>query len=296
MKQPIDLLLEGLADQYAAARDQLQAHPQFSDYATLKDIPPDLKTLVVQYQTARQCLLEENIPVGSIIPARKQLLSLYSSLLCTAADPIALSDIILYDAAGKPMKIYQHLSLDGEAAKDQSGNYLSKTQDEWLAHWDERGRSLPSLPLWYAILEQLHERQHPGLAGIVKDLKENWLATSTRLNYKGNEVRHEYDGSGEYVLLPCSLPAGDHWLKDVAGRKEWKDSLQSLLLCTDVERAASVLQEAAGVPPYIWTASRGTRSARTERAAWLGASANRLYLNCIDGLIYGGRSRSVARA
>ncbi len=286
---PIDFRIEELADRYAAARDQLQAHPQFSDYATLQKIPPELQTFLEQYETARQGLLDEKIPVESIVPARRKIPVYYSS-----AERIALSDIVLYDAKGKPMRRYENLSLDGEAARDESGNYVQKTQDEWLVHWGQRGRTLPSLPLWYAIFEQLHERQHPGLAGIVKDLKEHWLATSTRQDYQRNEVTHNPGFfPGEY--LPCSLPSGNHWLRDIGGKKEWKSPLQSLLLCKDVERAASVLQEAIGVPPYIWTAADGTRSSHPERAAWLDAYYNRLNLNCGNFLFDRGRSRSVAR-
>src|SRR3989338_759387 len=99
MRQPIDRLLEPLIDCYAAARDQLQAHPQFPEYATIKDIPPDLKTLVEQYQTARQDLLRENIPVESIVPARALHIG----------DCIRLENIVCVDADGVEFERYDQL-------------------------------------------------------------------------------------------------------------------------------------------------------------------------------------------
>ena len=194
------------------------------------------------------------------------------------------------------MRRYENLSLDGEAAKNESGNYLWKTQDEWLAHWHGRGRILPSLPLWYAIIEQLHDRKHPGLAVNVGDLNAHCLATGTRLEYQINEVRHDYEESGEYVRLSCSLPLENHSLKYITTKKEWKDALQSLLLCKDVEKALSVLEKATGMLPHIWPASAKTRSSHPEMAVWLNAHHyGSLNLCCDYSLVISGRSRSAAQ-
>lgn len=293
----LDTRLEKLTEQYAAARDVLTAHPQFADYRTLTDVPDDLGRLVGNYETALQNLQRAKIPVASIVPERKRTPS--STVSYTATDPIVLTDIVLYDAAAKSWRTYKKISLDNEAAKDESGIYLNKTQDEWVNHWKTRGRVLPSLPLWYAIIERLHESKHPGLAGVIKDLKENWLATSTRLDYNGDTIAHGYgfiteDSFFSTDTFSCPIPEGDHWLKDILRENRWCTAIQSLLLCKDVDKAVSVLQEAVGVPPYIWTTPKGTRKSHPHRAVWLDVSTVRLDLGCYYSLTDRGRSRSVA--
>ena len=284
----LDARLEQLTEQYAAARDTLTAHPQFADYTTLVDVPDDLGGLIRNYETASQALQRNGIPVASIVPKRNGRVFVDAN----ETNQIVIPNITLYDAEGNPWRTYDNVFLDSETAKDEAKNHLIKNQTEWINYWSERGKVLPSLPLWYAILERLHDAKHPGLGSIIRDLKENWLATSTLVDYGQSKVKHDYGFSG-LQTISGKIPEGNHWLKDTLTQNQWRTAIQSLLLCKDVDKAVSVLQEAVGVPPYIWTASQRTQNSH-QRAVWLSANTGRLYLGCDNGLTNRGRSRSVA--
>lgn len=286
----LDTRLEQLTGQYAAARDTLTAHPQFAEYRTLDEVPADLGLLIRDYETASQALQQKGIPVASIVPQRN--IKVFPDAL--EADQIVIPNITFYDAHGTPWRTYGRVFLDRNAVKDEAGNYQVHNHQEWINYWNQRGRVLPSLPLWYAMLERLHDEQHPGLDGIVKDLKESWLATSTQVDYGQSTVKHDSGFPELQTISGCSIPEGNHWLKDILTQNQWRTAIQSLLLCKDVDKAVSVLREAVGVPPYIWTASQKTRKTHPQRAVWLGADTGRLYLLCYYYLSYRGRSRSVA--
>ncbi|MBI4152694.1 hypothetical protein HY495_03215 [Candidatus Woesearchaeota archaeon] len=285
----LDTRLEELTRQYAAARDTLTAHPQFADYATLVDVPDDLGGLIRKYETASQALQRNGIPVVSIVSQRNGRVSVDAK----GTDQIIIPNITLYDAEGNPWRKYEHVSLDSNAARDEAGNYLIKNQPEWIDYWSERGRVLPSLPVWYAMLERLYDTKHPGLGGIIDNLKKSWLATGTRVDYGQSKVIHDYGFPGMQTISG-KIPEGNHWLKDILAQDQWRTAIQSLLLCKDVDKAVSVLQKAAGVPPYIWTADKRTRDSHPQLAVWLNASADWLNLDGSGNLASWGRSRSVA--
>ncbi len=208
-------------------------------------------------------------------------------------DQIVLHDVVLYNAKGQPFQTYDRVSLDSEAAKDEEGKYLIQNQDEWITYWNERGRTLPSLPLWYAMIEKMHEERHPSLVGVITDLRESWPATSTRLNYVRNIVTHDKGFSSEYTV-PCTIPDGNFWLGKVMEKEDWRDAFQALLLYKDVEKAVCVLENASGLPLYLWTASKETRILFPEMATWFSFSTVRFIFYCGNNLNPNiGRSRSV---
>lgn len=214
-----------------------------------------------------------------------------------AVEPITLTDIVLYYPEGKPFRTYKKVILDGEAVKRRDGKYLTKTYltktaGGWTPYYQARtnGKILPPLPLLYASIERTQETAHPGKAGLLTDLKEFWLATSTRPNYKKNIVTHGY--GFEPWELKCKIPSGDHYLDEIKGDKTWRKALQALLMPKDLERAIEVLNSFSGVRPYIWTPNTEDRETRPERAVWLSADSVGLYLCCGSRPdIWGGPSR-----
>src|SRR3989344_9188131 len=167
------------------------------------------------------------------------------------AELITLPDLVLYDTRGKPSQKYDTVTLSGEAHKDAAGSYISKTQDEWIAHYAGRKEQLPSLPLLYAIIENMHKEKHPARVQLLKELKDSWMCTSTRIDYSSNSITHDY--GKEPVGFRNVIPKGNHWLKDITRNKEWKNTLQALLMCKDVDKAQEVLGSFTGFSPHIWT-------------------------------------------
>lgn len=210
----------------------------------------------------------------------------------TPVESIILPDLVLYDAKGKPFHRYKTVTVGGEAEKDKEGNYLIKTQDEWIEYYRGTPNHLHSLPLVYAIIEKLQQEKHPAAAGLLTDLRESWLVTSTRLDYKHDKIIHNY--STAPLELRCAIPEGDYQLSDIKEKKPWKTALQALLMSKDVEQAVEVLGDYSGVSPYIWTASKDSRRSEPLRAAFVGVSPGRLYLGCSSDLHDSGRSRRVA--
>ena len=205
--------------------------------------------------------------------------------------PIVLENLVLYGMGGKPAHRYERIEFDGEAVRGSDGEYLIKSQNDWNEYFSRLGdgRRLPSLPEVYVIMERLHETKHPALAGIVRDLTESWLCTGTKNDYLDSTIIHP-----GYGTIECPLPLGDHWLDEVVENKPLENALQALLMCKDAKKAVKVLREVSGERPYIWTPSAEGRKSRPERAVWLNASTDGLYLYCgnipINSL---GRARGV---
>ena len=207
-------------------------------------------------------------------------------------EPVVLHDIVLYDAKGRPARKYKTVTMAGKSECDASGNYLSRTQDDWCAYYKAGKDVLPSLPLLYAIIEQLHNTKHPAAAGLLKDMQDSWLCTSTRIDYGKNMITHDY-GFAAAETFACSIPAGDHYVDGVVRDKKWRSALSTLLMAKDVDNAIETLQSFSSVRPYIWTASE--RRSESLRAAFVFIVPDRFYLVCYDDFLHSvGRSRRVA--
>lgn len=207
-------------------------------------------------------------------------------------ESIVLPDLILYDAKGKPFRRYKTVTVGGEAERDEDDNYILKTQDQWIEYYRGTPNHLHSLPLLYAIIQKLHTEKHPAAAGLLADLRDSWLATSTRLDYKDDKIIHDYGTAP--LELRCAIPEGDHLLNDIKKKKPWKTALQALLMPKDVEQAVEVLGDYSGVSSYIWAASKDTRRSAPLRAAFVYVVPDGLLLNCDYDLHGYGRSRRVA--
>lgn len=224
-------------------------------------------------------------------------------------EPIVLEDIILYGMNGKPVGTYKRIELDGEAVRGVDGEYLIKSQDDWSKYFSDinDGRRLPTAANVYAIIERLHETGNPALAGIVKDLEQSWLCTGTKVYFQKNTIIHP-----EFGAIECPIPSRNRWADKAVKTKPWKDAIQALLMCENVDKAIRVLHEVSGKRPFIWMPSAEDRRYKLEVGVWLDAKTgrDRLYLYCdhspLDRLIgdhtarsyynvyyYGGRARGV---
>ena len=207
----------------------------------------------------------------------------------STVEPIMLENIILYGRDGIPARVYKHLELDREAVRRGDGRYLTKSQEEWETYFAGSGKKLPTAAEWYAIMDQMHTTKHPALKGIILDLTENWLCTSTRINYAKNIIRHPDFGD-----ITTGIPSGDHWLDEVVKKKVWKDGLEMMLLAKDAHEAVKTLHAISGKRPYIWTPDAAGRKSNPERAVWLNIGTDWFILNCyIDPIGNDGRARGV---
>ncbi|MFC1686926.1 hypothetical protein ACFL0E_01045 [Nanoarchaeota archaeon] len=193
-------------------------------------------------------------------------------------DPIELSDIILYDVKGKPAKKYKKVILAGEAEKDKAGNYLRKTQDNWIKYFREKGKEMLDFPLFYACVERMQETDHPGKTGLLKELKESWHCLATRFDYSRNKVIHGYGFSPEE--FSCTFPIGNDYLDNVKDKKKYSSALQALLMPRDLDRAIEVLHNFTGVKLYIWTPDKNGRKNYPKRAAFVDTGSDRFVLSC----------------
>lgn len=177
------------------------------------------------------------------------------------AEPIELTNIPpLYDRNGNVVRHYRKVILDGEAAKDNNGNPRSLTQDESADYNRFNDKETPSLPLWIVILNQLAKMKHPGLERLLQDLKETWLATSTRVDYATNTVTHEF-GFNPYSFQ-ITLPP-DGWLRDSP------EAAKALMGVKDIIPALAELEQAIGKPAYLWTPYADSRKQHSLRPSWI---------------------------
>lgn len=184
-------------------------------------------------------------------------------------EPIVLRDIALYDARGKPVREYKTVTIDAESVKER-GSYVIKTQDQWISYFKKTGGVMPSFPLLYAIIERLHTTEHPAAVAILKDCRENWTCTSTRLDYAHDRMIHNF-GFADAQTYAMPMPVGERRAHDVIRENDWRAFLHALLMPKDLDQAIEGLKLWSSVPPYIWTASKDTRKSHPERAAFLGA-------------------------
>ena len=180
-------------------------------------------------------------------------------------DPIELTDIILYGAKGKPARKYKKVILAGEAERsegeDSRKGYLTKTPDQWISYFKEKGKQMLDLPLFYAVIERMVEIDHPGKENLLNELRTTCLVLATRffehqyeqifqggnLNYRREEkVIHQYGFAPEEMPSYYRPPGDKRFLKNIKTEEEWKPALQNILRCKDLTKVDKVLQGFTG--------------------------------------------------
>ena len=284
--------IEQLSLQYARCRIEFENHPLFphlSQY-TREELPADLRSLVEQYELARQNLGQEKIEVPSLVILKEPV---QPEPTISTAPPITLSNIVRNDARGEPARTYKTVTASGEAIKDTTG-YHEKKQGQWTAYFSGKKEKLISLPLLYAVLERLVDEKHPGLTGLAQDFNESYLCTSTRINYAENTITHNY-GAADAETFSCTIPVGDGYLETFQKNKAFQSSLRALLMARDLDKAEETLLKASYGKPYFWTPNASNRTVFSQMAVFIGAYVGgRLLLSCNSNLNYNGRARSVA--
>jgi hypothetical protein len=210
-----------------------------------------------------------------------------------STEPIELSDLVLYDAKGKPFRKYDKIVIDGSCPKTTDGSYLTGTQDDWAVYAKEKGKRILSAPLLVAAVEKMSETKHPGLPGLVKDIQESWYCTSSRIDYSTNRIIQGY-GFPEAFAQEFNLPVGDRYLDEIAAERAWRLALQSLFMSRDLEKSIATLTEVFKARPHIWSPSAEYGRSIPLRAVFVGAYPASLSLNCDFHITRDGCSRLVA--
>ncbi len=209
--------------------------------------------------------------------------------------PILLEKpITLYDAAGQPLRSY-NLEL-GDVIKE-NGKVLFQHTNQWNDYFRGLGGGINqlTLPEAYAAIEQMQETKHPGLEGFFQDLTTNGLILNTQFDYHNNIITHRLNDNDK-VEIRSSIPEESGKMEGLIQASYWRDAVQRMLLCKDVEKAVEVLSIASGRVPYLFTPSYESRSRYPVRTAWFGCDSNYLYLNGYDDLYNDFAARLVRRA
>jgi hypothetical protein len=210
-----------------------------------------------------------------------------------STEPIELSDLVLYDAKGKPFKKYDKLVIDGSCPKKADGSYLTKTQEEWVVYAKEKGKRILLFPLLVAAIEKMSETKHPGLPGLVRDIQKSWYCTSSRIDYSKNRIIQGY-GFPEAFAQEFNLPIGNTFLDEIAGERAWRPALQSLFMSKDLEKSIATLNTVFKVRPYVWSPSADSRKGTPLRAVFVDAYPTDLSLSCSLHFTSNGCSHLVA--
>jgi len=193
---------------------------------------------------------------------------------------ITLPDIILYDSRGHPWHKYKSVTLH-PASRKGDGKYFTTYQDKWIARAKEEGKEIPSLPLFYAIIEKLHTEKHPAEANLLAQLKTGVFCTSTRLGYHTNMIIQELGFLNQYCSVLKKIPESS-WSEYIKEKKEeatWRDFLQELIQPRDIDQAIELLREFSGHPADVWTINPNT-SEDPRKAVVLYGSSQSLTLDC----------------
>lgn len=182
---------------------------------------------------------------------------------------LILEDIILYDTKGEPAAIYKKVTFD-EAVTYLQGEY-THTQDGWIAYFNSLhdGRVMPSLPLYYAVIERLQETEHPAASGLLRFLQKEWLCTSTKINYKQKIIIHGF--GVESYEFKCTIPFDSGLMDEVKGSKRWRSVLQALFMPKELDAAIETLQNFGGTSSCVITPSEFWRKQMPERGIRIGA-------------------------
>ena len=170
-----------------------------------------------------------------------------------------------------------NLVLDGAAELGSYRERLIKSQYEWKLRYVDTGKRLPTVEEYIIILGQSHERNDPGLLGIIYDLIESALCTGTTIDYRKSNI-----------------PLGSGYLDQLLSDSAWRKGLEDEVFQYDARKAITILQQVSGKRPYIWTPDAAGRKLHPERAVWLKFNADRFNLYCgLNPIEYYGRSRGV---
>lgn len=215
------------------------------------------------------------------------------------AEPILLEKPIrLYDATGKAIRSYQ-LELDGEIRKEH-GTVLRGNATIFDNHFRglNDGTSLLTLPEVYAAIEQMQETKHPALEKLLEDISKYGLLLGTQFDYQPDTTIITHYVGEDPLKVEVVIPKGGGYMKKLIQDSSWRNAIQGMLLCEDVEKAVDVLSIASGKKPYLVVPSQESRESRLKypvRTAWLGCYSGGFNLDTNNDLDSSDAARGVRR-
>jgi len=170
---------------------------------------------------------------------------------------IELPDLILYDEKGKPFRHYAKVLLS-PVSKDANGIYLYKTQEEWTNHCLRLGGEIPSLPLWYAILEKMFAEKNPALEEIKEDIYiGSGLCTSTSFDYFKRTLTHGAGLPSQFTFSTTKPPFRQYIpIRNIEENPKMRLFLQHLLMPKDLDQAIETLEKIGGDKTILSTTYR----------------------------------------
>jgi hypothetical protein len=159
------------------------------------------------------------------------------------ARPIELRNIALYNK-GHKCRNYRKVDFDSEVFKKDSGRTQRLGHGLWMMTLADQGqrKTVPSLPMLYAVVERLHDEEHPGFRGFASELSCGiGYHTSTMVDYQNQRIVHGY-GSSDTLELKTTIPPRDSAkLTDLISDPQWAEFLNELLLPKSLEKAVEIL-------------------------------------------------------
>ena len=179
--------------------------------------------------------------------------------------------------------------------KELADNRRTCTQDEWVTLYPDE---IPSLKDYFAGMRALHEHRDGSQPDLVKkvkkmfakDFQNNWMATSTRAVYmpEGNDtIIHNYKSKRETsTAVDFAGPSGY-----IGSGLETQ--MEALLGTRNVTDVSAIFKWTTDVKPYLLRHNQKPAS-KIERAAFVYAYPDRVFLSCGFYLYETGCSRRVA--
>ena len=282
--------IETLAQQYDLAKKQLEGHPQYERIGKIlqKDLPPEALQLIKSYETARGKLIEQGIPVDSILPEMH-----HSSVLVTLeGEYIKLENLVCVDADGNEFERYGELYVRTDIFRDQRGQQQNFTPYNGAVYCEQNGLFLPSFALSCNILQALfQQRSIPEIKRVLDHYKDKGNGTG----YHGQNTIIDF-GAENVIHYPTATEFNQTGAVNSARSRRRgtfdKSTLQDCLLEDALREAEptryvkqlsglrnpSILVEIGdyfGRPAKLWFPWNGKKGAnyREKRAAWLGCDS-----------------------
>ena len=168
-------------------------------------------------------------------------------------ESVCLHDLVIYDELARPYRRFNSVTIDGAGnnIKDTPPKILRQTQSQWIIAAREEGKEIPSLPLLYAIIENIHLEKNPAEAALLTEIKYGFI-TSSGLDYGAGTIIHGQGFPSRYQFN-SHFPKNYGRLREVKNEISWRHFLQLVLQPRDIDQAVKILRECCEIP-YVWVA------------------------------------------
>ncbi len=180
------------------------------------------------------------------------------------------------------MIAWQNLSLwknQGDVIRE-SGKVLIKNAKQWDNHFRSSSDGIChlNLPDAYAAIKQMYETENPALEDFFEALTQSGLILHTQFDYVRGITTHHFNDNDK-LEISSYIPEESGRMVTLIKSSHWRDAVQNMLLCEDVEEAEEVLSMASERKTHLYAPSRESRLRCPVRTVWLGCYSNYFYLN-----------------